>query len=48
MNDATGVPPMLTALTPVKLVPVIVNDPELAQTNKGDTLVMVGARPDQA
>ena len=41
VNAVTGVPPMLTEVAPVKLVPVIVKVPELAQTVKGATLVMV-------
>ena len=48
MNEDTGVPPIFTAETPNKFVPVIVKLPELAQTIKGATVVMVGANPAQA
>ncbi len=48
VNAETGVPPIFTAETPNKLVPVMVKLPELAQTINGATLVMVGANPAQA
>ena len=48
LNADTGVPPILTADTPVKFVPVIVKVPELAHTMSGATLVIVGANPAQA
>ena len=42
-KEATAVPPIVTALTPVKLVPVIVNVPEFEQSVSGATLETVGA-----
>ena len=45
---ATGVPPINTLVIPDKLVPVMVNCPEPAQSVRGDTLVMVGAFVPQA
>lgn len=48
VNEDAGVPPIFTAETPNKFVPVIVKLPELAQTIKGATVVIVGANPAQA
>jgi hypothetical protein len=44
----TGVPPIETAVTPEKLAPVIVNDPELAHSVKGATEVITGVEFDHA
>lgn len=48
VKEVTGVPPIFTPVIPVKLVPVIVNVPELAQTRRGETFVTDGAEVDHA
>ena len=46
VKDSTGVPPIATAVTPVKFVPVIVNAPEFAQSTVGITPAIVGTEAD--
>jgi len=48
VKAVTAVPPMDTAVTPERLVPVMVKVPELAHNVNGVMSVMVGANEDQA
>jgi hypothetical protein len=43
IKELTGVPPTVTAVAPVKPVPLIVNEPDKAQTTEGVKLVITGA-----
>ena len=48
VKEATGVPPICTAVIPVKFVPVMVNCPEFAHMLVGLTFVIDGAFEDHA